>query len=177
MAASSSWARPWAASHFQAGGRRRHSAVQGVGPSSLKCRRSEPVRGGEGHIGNLGHGHTLGRRQHHIGPSRATTESGDRRTFCRSRCPPRSWSLERALLVVDAPPQHDPQTTRSRESGSNRSADPARIFLITEMNMVTYNVVDADGHVLEPPDLVQRYIDPAFRDQAPYRWPILTVWM
>ena len=34
--------------------------------------------------------------------------------------------------------------------------------------MVTYNVVDADGHVLEPPDLVQRYIDPAFRDQAPY---------
>lgn len=30
-----------------------------------------------------------------------------------------------------------------------------------------YNVVDADGHVLEPPDLWVRYIDPKFRDRAP----------
>ena len=26
--------------------------------------------------------------------------------------------------------------------------------------------IDADGHVLEPPDLWERYIDPAFRDRA-----------
>jgi predicted TIM-barrel fold metal-dependent hydrolase len=31
----------------------------------------------------------------------------------------------------------------------------------------TYNVIDADGHVLEPLDLWDRYIDPAFRDRAP----------
>jgi len=30
-----------------------------------------------------------------------------------------------------------------------------------------YNVVDADGHVLEPLDLWDRYIDPKFRDRAP----------
>src|SRR3954462_15694354 len=30
-----------------------------------------------------------------------------------------------------------------------------------------YNVVDADGHVLEPLDLWDRYMDPAFRDRAP----------
>ena len=31
----------------------------------------------------------------------------------------------------------------------------------------TYNIVDADGHVLEPPDLWTRDIDPKFRDRAP----------
>src|SRR6266850_2152049 len=30
-----------------------------------------------------------------------------------------------------------------------------------------YNVIDADGHVLEPLDLWEKYIDPAFRDRAP----------
>jgi predicted TIM-barrel fold metal-dependent hydrolase len=30
-----------------------------------------------------------------------------------------------------------------------------------------YNVVDADGHVLEPLDLWDRYMDPKFRDRAP----------
>ena len=27
-------------------------------------------------------------------------------------------------------------------------------------------VIDADGHVLEPPDVWQRYIDPAYRSRA-----------
>ena len=31
----------------------------------------------------------------------------------------------------------------------------------------TYNVIDADGHILEPPDLWTKNIDPKFRDQAP----------
>src|SRR5262249_11246131 len=31
----------------------------------------------------------------------------------------------------------------------------------------TYNVIDADGHVLEPPDFWQQYMDPAYRDRAP----------
>jgi predicted TIM-barrel fold metal-dependent hydrolase len=30
-----------------------------------------------------------------------------------------------------------------------------------------YNVVDADGHILEPLDLWDHYIDPSFRDRAP----------
>src|SRR5260370_26862052 len=30
-----------------------------------------------------------------------------------------------------------------------------------------YNVVDADGHILEPLDLWTNYMDPAFRDRAP----------
>src|SRR5688572_29024499 len=31
----------------------------------------------------------------------------------------------------------------------------------------TSDVIDADGHVLEPPDLWTREIDPKFRDRAP----------
>ena len=27
-------------------------------------------------------------------------------------------------------------------------------------------VVDADGHIFEPPDLWQKYIDPQYRDRA-----------
>ena len=30
-----------------------------------------------------------------------------------------------------------------------------------------YNVVDADGHILEPLDLWVKYMDPKFRDRAP----------
>jgi predicted TIM-barrel fold metal-dependent hydrolase len=30
-----------------------------------------------------------------------------------------------------------------------------------------YNVIDADGHVLEPVDIWDKYIDPAFRERAP----------
>jgi predicted TIM-barrel fold metal-dependent hydrolase len=32
---------------------------------------------------------------------------------------------------------------------------------------VQYNAIDADGHVLEPPDLWTSFIDPKFREQAP----------
>ena len=30
-----------------------------------------------------------------------------------------------------------------------------------------YNVVDADGHILEPLDLWDRYMDPEFRERRP----------
>ena len=30
-----------------------------------------------------------------------------------------------------------------------------------------YNVIDADGHILEPLDLWDKYIDPKFRGRAP----------
>ncbi len=30
-----------------------------------------------------------------------------------------------------------------------------------------YNVIDADGHILEPPDLWERYIEPEYRDNCP----------
>ena len=35
---------------------------------------------------------------------------------------------------------------------------------------VAYNVVDADGHVLEPIDLWDHYIDPKFWDRRPQRF-------
>ena len=28
------------------------------------------------------------------------------------------------------------------------------------------NIIDADGHILEPPDVWEKYIDPKFRDRA-----------
>src|SRR5260370_42408941 len=31
-----------------------------------------------------------------------------------------------------------------------------------------YNVIDADGHILEPLDLWDKYTDPKFRDGAPH---------
>jgi uncharacterized protein len=31
----------------------------------------------------------------------------------------------------------------------------------------SYDVIDADGHVLEPLDMWDRYLDPAYRDRAP----------
>jgi hypothetical protein len=31
----------------------------------------------------------------------------------------------------------------------------------------TYDVIDADGHVLEPVDMFDKYMDPAYRDRAP----------
>src|SRR5258708_25213598 len=33
-----------------------------------------------------------------------------------------------------------------------------------------YSVIDADGHVLEPVNLWDHYIDPAFRDRRPQRF-------
>ena len=30
-----------------------------------------------------------------------------------------------------------------------------------------YNAIDADGHILEPPDLWDKYIDPEFRERRP----------
>src|SRR5258706_514677 len=31
----------------------------------------------------------------------------------------------------------------------------------------TYNVIDADGHVLEPMDMFEKYMDPSYRERAP----------
>jgi hypothetical protein len=43
-----------------------------------------------------------------------------------------------------------------------------------------FNMIDAEMHVMEPVDLWERYIDPAFKDRAPRRlderrWDIRTV--
>ncbi len=38
-----------------------------------------------------------------------------------------------------------------------------------------YRVIDSDGHVMEPPDLWERYIDPEFRSQAPKGAGIMTI--
>jgi hypothetical protein len=36
-----------------------------------------------------------------------------------------------------------------------------------EVNVMEYNVIDADGRVLEPPDLWEKYINPQFRAGCP----------
>src|SRR5262245_65126103 len=37
----------------------------------------------------------------------------------------------------------------------------------TELPRIPYSgVVDADGHILEPPDLWERYLEPKYRDRA-----------
>ncbi|HVN85172.1 MAG TPA: amidohydrolase family protein [Candidatus Binatia bacterium] len=38
-----------------------------------------------------------------------------------------------------------------------------------------YRVIDADGHVLEPPDLWERYIDAEFRHQAPKGFGVMSM--
>ena len=38
-----------------------------------------------------------------------------------------------------------------------------------------YRVIDADGHVLEPPDLWERYIDSEFRHQAPKGFGVMSM--
>ena len=34
-----------------------------------------------------------------------------------------------------------------------------------------FKLLDSDMHIIEPPDLWERFIDPAFRAQAPHGWP------
>src|SRR5256885_6535702 len=34
-----------------------------------------------------------------------------------------------------------------------------------------FKLLDSDMHIIEPPDLWERYIDPAFKSQAPRGWP------
>src|SRR5207237_9008528 len=55
---------------------------------------------------------------------------------------------------------------------SRALAYPLRPFALPTLGRNTlmtreYNVVDADGHVLEPLDLWDHYMDPKFRDRAP----------
>src|ERR1700732_257271 len=45
---------------------------------------------------------------------------------------------------------------------------PRDLIASEEMSMTrAYNVVDADGHILEPLDLWDKYIDPEFRERRP----------
>ena len=38
---------------------------------------------------------------------------------------------------------------------------------MTSLSHLNYhNIIDADGHVLEPPDIWEKYIDPQYRDRA-----------
>src|SRR4051812_41113859 len=64
----------------------------------------------------------------------------------QSRVPPRRSNarrVQRAFVCV--PNQHEKELVMNR----------------------AYNVIDADGHILEPLDLWDRYMDPKFRDGAP----------
>src|SRR5262245_49376912 len=52
--------------------------------------------------------------------------------------------------------------------GSPRRASTEALVQERSLDMARpYNVIDADGHVLEPVDIWDKYIDPAFRERAP----------
>src|SRR5580658_7148741 len=84
------------------------------------------------------------------------------------RLPAPRWVLPRCA-------RHDRETARrrrclgrdqARRDGGRR--DGVLRTELSEANMArTYNVVDADGHILEPLNLWTDYIDPAYRDRAP----------
>src|SRR5580700_3009330 len=99
---------------------------------------------------------------------------------------PRHETLHRAALELAAIPParggevkaHAGRTFLScvrhseRHSGSLAGLGCARMPQLrnsTRRNAMSraYNVVDADGHILEPLDLWDKYIDPAYRDRAP----------
>src|ERR1051326_5742841 len=69
--------------------------------------------------------------------------------------------------------RHRGVTTREREMAPTRRAGDAALpcpgTQTREAMAMTraYNVVDADGHILEPLTLWDDYIDPAFRERRP----------
>jgi predicted TIM-barrel fold metal-dependent hydrolase len=73
-----------------------------------------------------------------------------------------------AMPVHDAPDRVVEQVLASsripdRPRGSPRAADPGS----GRMRRLAYpGAIDADGHVLEPPDLWARYLEPQYRDRA-----------
>ena len=56
-----------------------------------------------------------------------------------------------------------------------RSLDTASRLIKGELMARAYNVVDADGHILEPLDLWDRYMDPEFRRRPRLLRPELTL--
>src|SRR4029077_13347903 len=50
-----------------------------------------------------------------------------------------------------------------RGYGPKRASESRRCLMANGK----FKVLDSDIHIIEPPDLWQRYIDPAFRDRAP----------
>src|SRR5882762_3753636 len=59
---------------------------------------------------------------------------------------------------------HETPLTTTARGRTVTTHDP-----LTEVDMAhrNFKVLDSDIHIIEPPDLWQRYIDPAFRDRAP----------
>src|SRR5262249_20142939 len=93
--------------------------------------------------------------------------------------PPEIFGAERFSQFRDAPPAPPfPKTAmpalpilngvQARASSGPALACRSQITRPEGMPMArAYNVVDADGHILEPLTLWDDYIDPAFRDRRP----------
>src|SRR5712692_8814486 len=76
-----------------------------------------------------------------------TTDTFDSDEAPAYRCRPNDWS------------QGTGYSPCSRRTARSRRGDMAHR---------NFKVLDSDIHIIEPPDLWQRYIDPAFRDRAPH---------
>src|SRR2546428_10416764 len=66
-----------------------------------------------------------------------------------------------------------PRSTWTRSSRGTRPADLPAGLRNEEANMAKhgFRLLDSDMHIIEPPDLWERYIDPAFKSRAPRGWP------
>jgi hypothetical protein len=68
------------------------------------------------------------------------------------RSDPHAWSRQAGARAPSTGSPCSRRTVRSRR---------------WDMAHGTFKVLDSDIHIIEPPDLWPRYIDPAFRDRAP----------
>ncbi|HSE85788.1 MAG TPA: hypothetical protein VLJ79_06190 [Candidatus Binatia bacterium] len=53
-------------------------------------------------------------------------------------------------------------------SGQSQSRVKSKGVQTTGHRSTVNRVIDADSHVLEPPDMWAQYLEPEFRDKAPY---------
>src|SRR5580700_8874173 len=70
-------------------------------------------------------------------------------------------------IVADLSDRGGAQRSRSRRLSGCGSLWQVRLPAEGLPMTRAYNVVDADGHILEPLDLWDNYIDPEFRDRRP----------
>src|ERR1051325_7600198 len=87
--------------------------------------------------------------------------------YCRAKISTGEIGGERIV----PPARTSPVRHAERHSGSRRKAvcgsmPQPRFSRRRKLMSRAYNVIDADGHILEPLDLWDKYMDPKFRDRA-----------
>src|SRR5215471_18700895 len=82
------------------------------------------------------------------------------RNVCRC-----TWR-KRLLVLVRSNPGATEHETRARRVQNADEHEGGPCMTTAAERMSFPGVIDADGHILEPPDLWERYSDPQYRDRA-----------